>query len=111
VKPRRRLADSLMPWAGLAVGIVAAAVVHQFGSQGTFDHCRPISPVPLLLVALLGMAVTIFAALASWRVVHHEGETPARKLVAIVSVGAAALFVFSMILPMIAALVLPPCFQ
>jgi uncharacterized membrane protein YidH (DUF202 family) len=111
VKRRSQIADSLMPWAGLAVGIVAAAVVHQFGSQGTFDHCRQISPVPLLVVALIGIAVTVVAGLASWRVLRAEDETPARKVVATVSVGSAALFVFSMILPMIASLVLPPCFQ
>lgn len=108
---RSGFADSFMPWAGLAVGIIAAAVVHQFGSQGTFDSCKPISPVPLIIVALIGMIVTVLAGLASWQVIRGEEETPTRKVVATISVGSAALFVFSMIFPVIAALVLPPCFQ
>jgi hypothetical protein len=44
-------------------------------------------------------------------VLRAEEETPARRVVATISVGAAALFVFSMILPVIASLILPPCFQ
>jgi len=111
VKRGSRFADSFLPWAGLAVGIVAAGVVHQFGSQGTFDSCRPISPVPLILVAVIGMIVTVVAGLASWQVIRGDEETHARKVVAIISVGSAALFVFSMILPVIASLILPPCFQ
>ncbi|MGN6155522.1 MAG: hypothetical protein ACTHN4_07285 [Sphingomicrobium sp.] len=108
---RGQLADLLLPWAGLAVGIVAAALVHQFGSEGTFNSCKPVSPIPLILVALVGMAVTIAAGIASSRVLRGEGETPARKLVATISIGSAALFVFSMIFPVVAALVIPPCFQ
>ena len=111
MKRRGQFADSLLPWAGLGIGMIAAGVVHQFGSQGTFDHCRAISPIPLTIVALVGMIVTTVAGAASWRVLRGEDETPARKVVATVSVGSAALFVFSMILPAIASLVLPPCFQ
>lgn len=111
MKRRSHLADVFLPWAGLAVGIVAAAVVHQFGSEGVFNHCKPISPVPLIVVALIGIAVTVVAGLKSWGVIRGEEETPARKVVATISVGSAALFVFSMVLPVIASLVLPPCFQ
>jgi hypothetical protein len=111
VKRRGQLADIFVPWAGLAIGIVSAAVVHQFGSEGVFDHCKPISPVPLIVVALIGIAVTIGAGVASWGVIRGEDETQARKVVAVISVGSAALFVFSMILPVIAAVVLPPCYQ
>lgn len=110
MKRTSQFADLVMPWTGLAVGVVAAGVVDQFGSAGTFDHCRTISPIPLIIVALIGIAVTIVAALFSWRVIRDEDETQARKVVAIISVGAAALFVFAMILPIIASLVIPPCF-
>ena len=43
----REIRDFLLPWTGLAVGVVTVATVHQFGAYGTFDHCRPISPVPI----------------------------------------------------------------
>jgi uncharacterized membrane protein YidH (DUF202 family) len=110
MKRASQFADFLMPWTGLAVGVVSAGVVDQFGSAGTFDLCRTISPIPLIVVALIGIAVTIAAALLSWRVIRDEDETQARRVIAIVSVGASALFVFAMILPVIASLVIPPCF-
>jgi len=103
--------EMFVPWAGLAVGIVAAGVTHQFGSEGVFDNCAVISPVPLIVVALLGIAVTVAAALWSWGVASDGDEGLARRLVAVVSVGAAALFVMSMTIPIIASLVIPPCFQ
>jgi hypothetical protein len=99
------------PWAGLVVGLVATGFVHQFGSDSVFDHCAAASPGPVLVVALTGIAVTVAAALWSWRVVGKSEGVRSRELVAIVSVGSAAVFVIAMFLPMIAALVIPPCFQ
>jgi hypothetical protein len=101
----------LMPWAGLVAGLAGAALAHQFGSEGMFDNCAVISPVPLLLAAALGLALAIGGGLASLRVIRGEAETPVRKVVATVSVGSAALFCFAILLPTIASLVLPPCFQ
>jgi hypothetical protein len=101
----------LQPWAGLGVGILAAGLVHQIGSEGVFNSCKPVSPVPLIIVAILGMVVTIAAAIASSQVLRGKEETAARKVVATISVGSAALFVYSMILPVIASLILPACFQ
>ncbi len=111
MKRSSELADLFMPWAGLVAGLVAAGVVHQFGSEGTFDHCAAISPVPLLVVAIIGLLVTAAGAFASYRVFRSDGEGPARKMIAVISLGSAALFVMAIILPMIASLVLPPCFQ
>lgn len=111
MKDSRAIYDLLAPWAGLAVGVAAAGITHQFGAAGTFDHCRAISPVPLIAVALVGIIVTAAAALASWGVLRAESEPQGRKVVAAVSVGSAALFILAMVLPIVAALVIPPCFQ
>jgi hypothetical protein len=111
MKKSSGFADLFMPWAGLVAGVVAAGVVHQFGSEATFDHCAVISPGPLLIVALIGLAVTAAGALASYRVFRGSAETAARKVIAVISLGSAALFLFAIVLPMIASLVLPPCFQ
>lgn len=111
MKKAGSLPDLFAPWAGLAVGVVAAGVTHQFGAAGTFDHCSVIDPVPLILVAIVGIVVTTAAALASWRVLTGDSETGGRKVVAAVSVGAAAFFVFAMILPIVASLIIPACFQ
>lgn len=98
-----------MPWAGLVVGIIALAFVHQFGSDGTFDKCATIAPGPLLLVAALGLMACAVAGLLSWRSLRASDDL-SRRVVAIISVGCAALFGLAMLFPMIAALVLPPCF-
>jgi membrane associated rhomboid family serine protease len=103
--------DLLAPWAGLIGGLMGLAVVHQFGSEGMFDSCAVVSPVPLLIVALLGIVLAIVSGLASLSVLRGHSETPVRKLVATISLGAVGLFCFAMLLPMIASLVLPPCFQ
>ena len=52
---RSEFADLFMPWAGLAAGVLAGGVTHQFGAEGTFDNCAVISPIPLLLVNLAGL--------------------------------------------------------
>ena len=103
--------ELFVPWAGLAVGLAAAGIAHQFGSEGAFDDCAAISPLPIILACLIGIAATAFAAFSSWRIVRDDKQGEARRVVAIVSVGAGALFVLSMVLPIIASLVLPPCFQ
>jgi hypothetical protein len=109
MRSSRTIFEALTPWAGLVMGIAAAGFVHQFGSDGTFDHCETVAPVPVILVAVLGMAVTLGSGLISWRSVHSaEGS---RRVIAIISAGMALLFAFFIILTIAAALLIPPCFQ
>jgi hypothetical protein len=107
---RETLTQAFMPWAGLVVGVVAAGFVHQFGSDSTFDKCGAVAPWPVLVVAALGLVACAVAGMASWRSLRGKDDLP-RRVVAIISVGCAALFGLAILLPMIAALVLPPCFQ
>ncbi len=100
-----------MPWTGLVAAVIGGGLAHQYGSEGAFDNCRAISPVPLLIVSLLCLVLIAAGGLESWRVVRADSETPARKIVAVVSVGMIPLFVIAVLLPMVASLVLPPCFQ
>jgi H+/Cl- antiporter ClcA len=108
---RRETRDLLMPWAGLICGLIGGAIVHQFGSEGTFDRCDIVSPVPLLIVVILGLVFAVAGGLASWSVLRADTETQVRKLVATISLGMVGLFCFAMLLPAIASVVLPPCFQ
>lgn len=108
---RSEARDLMMPWAGLLAGLIGIAVAHQFGSEGMFDACAVISPVPLLIVSILCLALTIAGGFASLTVLRGESETPVRKLVAIISLGTVALFCLAIVLPMIASLIIPPCFQ
>ena len=98
----------LVPWAGLVIGLVAAGLVHQFGAEGTFNDCRTVSPGPLLVVSIVGLLASTGAGVTSMG--PARSETGARRVIAVISVGMAALFAFAIILPMIAALILPPCF-
>ncbi len=107
----REIADLVMPWTGLMTGVIALAIAHQFGSDGTFDHCRTISPIPLLIVCLLAIASMLGGAFASWTVFRNEAEASERKVIAAISIGSSALFILAITLPIIAALVIPPCFQ
>ena len=106
----RQWFEALAPWAGLVVGLAAFSFVHQYGSDGVFDDCHTVSPGPLLIVALIGALACVASAFASWRTMRGAvSET--RRVVGIISMGMGALFVFAILLAMIAALVLPPCFQ
>ena len=51
-----------------------------------------------------------WAGLVSWQSMRGD-ERSAHRVIAIISVGSAALFCLAIFLPMVAALVLPPCFQ
>ena len=105
----RQLLDALAPWAGLVVGLAAFSFVHQYGSDGSFNDCDTVSPGSLLIVALLGVLACGASAFASWRTMRGSANEPMR-VVAVISIGLGALFVFGIVLAMIAALVLPPCF-
>jgi flagellar biosynthesis component FlhA len=105
----RAFVEASMPWAGLAVGLVAASFVHQFGSEGTFDHCETLAPGPAIVVAVIGLVVTLAAGLMSWR--SRQSSEGSRRLISTVSAGMALLFAFAIILPVIAASLIPSCFQ
>lgn len=103
--------DLMLPWTGLVIGVVALAIAHQFGSDGTFDHCEYVSPGPLVVVSVLAIAATLYGAFVSWTVFRKDAEPQARRVIAAISIGSSAFFILAMILPIIAALAIPPCFQ
>ena len=104
-----RIRDTFMPWAGLALGTFGYFLTHQLGSDSTFQDCRFSSPWIVILAVVAGLVVILLGALGSWRVYASDNETPARRLVAIVGLLACALYTIGVILPAIAALVIPRC--
>jgi uncharacterized membrane protein YidH (DUF202 family) len=104
-----RIRDGFMPWAGLALGTLGYFLAHQIGSDATFQDCRVGSPWIVIFGTLIGLAVIGAGVLGSWRVYAAEREAPARRLVAIVGLLACALYVVGVVLPFIAALVIPRC--
>jgi hypothetical protein len=104
-----RIRDGFMPWAGLALGTAGFFLAHQLGSDSTFQDCRVGSPLIVLLGTVLGLAIIAAGALGSWRVYVATSEPPARRLIAAVGLLACALYVIGVVLPLIAALVIPRC--
>jgi hypothetical protein len=103
------LRDGFMPWAGLALGTAGFFIAQQIGSDSTFQHCRLGSPWIVILATVAGLFVITLGAVGSWRVFAARGEGPARRLIAAVALMASALFAFGVVLPLIAALVIPRC--
>jgi hypothetical protein len=106
-----RARDRFMPWGGLALGTTGYFLAHQMGSDSTFQDCRVGSPWIVILGTILGLALIAVGGLASWSVYGDRDEGPPRRTVALVSVMASALFALGVILPFIASLILPGCWE
>ena len=106
-----RIRDRFMPWSGLALGTLGAGLAHQIGAEATFQDCQFSSPLIVILAAILGLILVALGALGSWRVYGAEAETPARRMLAVVGIMACALYALAIILPFIAALVIPRCWE
>lgn len=106
-----RARDRFMPWSGLALGTLGAGLAHQVGSDATFQDCTAGSPSIVIIAALAGLILVGLGALGSFRIYNAKAETPARQLVAAVSLMSCALFAVAIILPFIAAMVIPRCWQ
>lgn len=104
-----RVRDRFMPWAGLALGTAGFFIAHQLGSDATFQDCRVGSPAVVFVGTMLGIALVILGSLGSWRIYAAKRETAARRLVAVVSVMACAIYALAIVLPFIASLVIPRC--
>jgi hypothetical protein len=98
-----------MPWAGLALGTLGTGLAHQIGVDSTFQDCAFSSPGIVIVGTIVGLVLVALGALGSWRVYSGDGETPARRLVAVVSLMACAVFAMAVILPFIASMVIPRC--
>ena len=101
--------DMLMPWAGLALGTLGAGIAHQLGADSTFQDCRVGSPWMVIVAVIVGLVLIGVGAAGSWRVFRADGEPPARRTIAGVSLMADGLFALAVVLPLFAALIIPPC--
>ena len=107
----QEIRDGFMPWAGLALGTVGYFIAHQVGGDSTFQDCRVGSPLVVIIGTLVALSIIGLGALGSWRVHVGEEEGQARRLVAIVGLMACALYSIGVMLPLIAALIIPRCWQ
>lgn len=109
MKTSERIRDRFMPWAGLALGTTGYFLAHQLGGDSTFQDCRVGSPLIVTIAMIAGLAVIGLGALGSWRVYAATAEGPARRFVATVGLLADILFAIGVVLPFIAAMVIPRC--
>ena len=107
----KSIRDGFMPWAGLALGTTGFFLAHQIGSDATFQDCRTGSPWIVVLGTVIGIAVIALGAFGSWTVYGNDDEPPARRLVATVGLLACLLYVIGVLLPLIAALIIPGCWE
>jgi hypothetical protein len=106
-----RIRDGFLPWAGLALGTAGYFLAHQLGSDATFQDCRVGSPLIVTIAMIVGLAVIGLGALGSWRVYRSDAESPSRRMVAIVGLLADIFFTIGTVLPFIAAMVIPRCWE
>ena len=106
-----RVASLFRPWAGLIIGVLAAAFAHQFGADGSFNDCQRLVPVPILFIAALCVAACLIGAWASLPVLRRGDEQTAQRVVSAISVGFALLAAVAILLPMVGAMILPACFE
>jgi hypothetical protein len=106
-----RIRDRFMPWSGLALGTLGAGLAHQIGADATFQDCHFSSPLIVTLGAILGLILVAVGAFGSWRVHATEGETPVRRFIAAVSLMSCAIYALAIVLPFIAAMMIPRCWE
>lgn len=103
--------EHLLPWAGLLGAITGWALTHQIGSNTAFDKCQVTSPLPMVLLGVLGLAVIAAGGLLSarlWR--RGEAETESRRFVSLIGMMAAALFGVALVFQTLSSLIIPQCF-
>ena len=105
----QRIRDGFMPWAGLALGTAGFFLAHQLGSDATFHDCRVGSPWMVMAGTVIGLVIIAVGAFGSWRTYSGSGGATARQVIAAVSLMSAFLFALAVILPLIAAMMIPRC--
>ena len=106
-----RVRDRFMPWSGIALSTLGGGLAHQIGADATFQDCHFSSPGIVIVGTIVGLVLVVLGALGSWRVYSAKSETPARHLIAVVSLMACGIFALAIILPFIASMVIPQCWE
>lgn len=100
------------PWAGFLLGGLGLILNHQVGSDSNHDFCLGSGAPLVITVGLLCLGLAAAGAFLSWKLwrrgEHHE--TSVRRFIALISMMSAALFSFAILMPIIAALLIPRCF-
>ena len=111
---KQRLRDwgaHLLPWSGMIGAAAGWALTHQIGSNTVFDKCPQASPVAMVLLGLIGLAVIAAGGLLSRRLWKRgAAETEARRFVSLIGMMMAGLFGVPLIFQTVSALIIPQCY-
>jgi len=106
-----RAFDRFLPWGGLALGTAGFFVAHQLGGDSVFQDCAFSSPLMVAIGTVAALILIALGAAASWRVFSADAEPQARKLVSAISLMACLLYTMGVLLPLIAAMIIPRCWE
>jgi len=98
-------------WAALAAGATAWFVSQQLGSDLSFSHCHASGPLPVLVIALLALALAGLGAFFSHRVWDRGAQEEAGKpFIALIGMLTAGLLAIAIVYQAVASLIIPSCF-
>ena len=101
------------PWAGLAAAAAAVALNHQILADTVYFDCSRGNPLTVSATSVIALLLTIGGGLLSWRARgrgEDQGPEPrSRRFLALLSVMAAALAVFAIVLQLMAGMIVPTC--
>lgn len=106
-----RAKENLLPWAGHIGAGLGWGITHQLGSNLSFDRCQVMSPLAAILILLLGVALAGGGALLShivWR--RGAAEREARRFLALLGMGMAAIFAAALAWQTISSFIIPRCY-
>ena len=106
--PRFDLLKRPQPFIGLLLAGAGWALAHQVGSDSVFDDCTTRGGGFVVLVSLIGLAITVVGGvygMRSWR----RPEDSGRSFLGLIAGLLALLLGFALALQIAAGLVLPPC--
>ena len=108
---RNRIGERFLPWSGLIAVLIGWGLTHQIGSNSNFDKCAATDPFPMAMLGIAGLLILLAGGLLSRKVWKRgDGETQARRFLALVGTGMCALFAAALVFQTISSFIIPQCF-
>src|SRR5947208_509802 len=103
------------PWAGLAAAALAVGGNHQLMADSIYFNCSSGNPLSVSASCLVALVIAGMGGALSWAG-REDGETEGpepgnRRFLALLSVMAAALAGFAIVLQLLVGLIEPTCFR
>jgi hypothetical protein len=97
------------PWLGVFLAALGWAAAHQVASDAIFDDCRRGTPGFILLVCLIGLAISVTGGLFGFATWRGAGASKGRSFLGLLGMLLAGLTGFAIVLQAINGLIVPIC--